>query len=202
MSSLGRIIRSPDNRFIGEIIQTDAAINPGNSGGPLLDLAGNVIGVNSAILSPSRASAGIGFAIPAATVRRVIPELIARGRYPHPWLGVQLMEMGPNLAARLNRAGAQVPLGGGVLVAEVVRRGPAERAGIQGARRIVRMGNLRVPIGGDFILAINGETVEDRRGLIVLLETLTRVGEPATLSIVRDGRTMEVEVVPVEDPTR
>ena len=90
VSALGRVIESPDERFIGEIIQTDAAINPGNSGGPLLDLTGQVIGVNTAIFSPSQASAGIGFAVPASTVRRVVPELIARGYYPHPWLGVNL----------------------------------------------------------------------------------------------------------------
>ena len=87
VSALGRIIESPDGRFIGEAIQTDAAINPGNSGGPLLDLRGRVIGVNSQIISPSRASAGIGFAVPADTVQRVVPQLIAQGRYPHPWLG-------------------------------------------------------------------------------------------------------------------
>jgi S1-C subfamily serine protease len=202
VSSLGRVIRSPDDRFIGEIIQTDAAINPGNSGGPLLDLNGNVIGVNSAILSPSRASAGIGFAIPASTVRRVVPELIARGRYPHPWLGVSMMDMGPSLAAALNRAGARVPPGGGILVAEVVRGEPAHRAGIRGAQRIVRLGNLRVPLGGDFILSINGEPVEDMRALTVFLETRTRVGERARLSLWRDGEVFDVEVILGERRTR
>jgi S1-C subfamily serine protease len=202
VSSLGRVIQSPDGRFIGEIIQTDAAINPGNSGGPLLDLDGTVIGVNSAILSPSRASAGIGFAIPASTVQRVVPELIARGRYPHPYLGITPMTIGPNLAAALNRAGARVPPGGGLLVAEVVRGGPAHEAGLQGARRIVRVGNLRVPLGGDFILSINGEPLEDRRGLNVLLETKTRVGERATLTIWRGGRTRDVDVVLGERPYR
>ena len=109
VSSLGRVIQSPDGRFIGEIIQTDAAINPGNSGGPLLNLQGRVVGLNSAIISPSRASAGIGFAIPASTLERVVPELIERGRYAHPWLGVRLMEVSSNLAARLNRNGVRTP---------------------------------------------------------------------------------------------
>jgi S1-C subfamily serine protease len=202
VSSLGRMIESPDGRFIGEIIQTDAAINPGNSGGPLLDLAGNVIGVNSAIVSPSRASAGIGFAIPANTVRRVVPELIARGRYPHPWLGITPISIGPNLASALNRAGARVPPGGGVLVAEVVRRGPAHRANIRGAQQIVRIGNYRVPLGGDFILSINDDVIKDRRDLNVILETRTRVGERATLTIWREGRTMDVDVVLGERPDR
>jgi S1-C subfamily serine protease len=202
VSSLGRVIQSPDGRFIGEIIQTDAAINPGNSGGPLLDLNGTVVGVNSAIVSPSGSSAGIGFAIPASTVRRVVPELITRGRYPHPYLGITPMTIGPNLAAALNRAGARVPPGGGVLVAEVLRRGPAHVAGLRGAERIVRVGNLRVPLGGDFILAINGEPIADRRELNVLLEARTRVGERATVTIWREGRTMDVEVELGERPYR
>jgi S1-C subfamily serine protease len=202
VSSLGRVIRSPDDRFIGEIIQTDAAINPGNSGGPLLDLDGNVVGVNSAILSPSRASAGIGFAIPAHTVQRVVPELIARGRYPHPWLGVSMMDIGPSLAAALNRAGARVPPGGGVLVVEVFRGEPAHQVGIRGAQRVVRLGNLRVPLDGDFILSINGEPIEDMRGLTVFLETRTRVGERAMLSYWRDGQVTDVQVVLGERRTR
>jgi S1-C subfamily serine protease len=202
VSSLGRVIQSPDDRFIGEIIQTDAAINPGNSGGPLLDLAGRVIGVNSAILSPSRASAGIGFAIPANTVERVVPELVANGRYRHPYLGITPITIGSNLASALNRAGARVPPGGGVLVAEVVRRGPAHVAGLQGADRIVRIGNYRVPLGGDFILSINGEPVTDRRSLNVVLETRTRVGETVTVSIWREGRTLDVDVVIGDRPTQ
>jgi S1-C subfamily serine protease len=202
VSSLGRVIQSPDGRFIGEIIQTDAAINPGNSGGPLLDLDGKVIGVNSAIVSPSRASAGIGFAIPASTVERVVPELISRGRYPHPYLGITPMTIGPNLAAALNRAGARVPPGGGVLIAEVLTRGPAYQAGLRGAERIVRVGNLRIPLGGDFILSIDGEPVQDRRSLNVLLETRTRVGERATVTVWREGRTFDVEVVLGERPYR
>jgi S1-C subfamily serine protease len=106
VSALGRVIQSPENnRFIGEVIQTDAAINPGNSGGPLLDLQGRVIGVNTQIVSPSGASAGIGFAVSANTVARVVPVLIARGAYPHPWLGVQVVELNPSLAALLEWPG-------------------------------------------------------------------------------------------------
>ena len=202
VSSLGRIIQSPGGRysFIGEIIQTDAAINPGNSGGPLLDLAGNVIGVNSMIYSPSRASAGIGFAIPTTNVIRVVPELIARGRYAHPWLGVSLMDLGPAHAEVLNRVGARIPPEGGVLVAEVVRRGPAARAGLRGGRQVVRLGNVRVPIGGDVIAAINGEPIKDYRGINVYLETETRVGETVTVTALRDGQSINVDVVLGERP--
>ena len=202
VSSLGRIIQSPGGRysFIGEIIQTDAAINPGNSGGPLLDLAGNVIGVNSMIYSPSRASAGIGFAIPTTNVIRVVPELIARGRYAHPWLGVSLMDLGPAHAEVLNRVGARIPPEGGVLVAEVVRRAPAARAGLRGGRQVVRLGNVRVPIGGDVIAAINGEPIKDYRGINVYLETETRVGETVTVTVLRDGQSINVDVVLGERP--
>ena len=91
-----QVAQAEATRFIGEAIQTDAAINPGNSGGPLLDLRGRVIGMNSQIISTSRASAGIGFAVPVNTVRRVVSQLIARGRYPHPWMGVQLLDLTPD----------------------------------------------------------------------------------------------------------
>jgi S1-C subfamily serine protease len=141
VSALGRIIQSPeDNRFIGEAIQTDAAINPGNSGGPLLDLRGRVIGVNSQIISPSRASAGIGFAVSANTVRRVVPQLVTRGYYPHPWLGIYYLPLSPSTAELLREAEMNVPVDSGLLVLEVVEGGPAEDAGIQGGSRVVRFG--------------------------------------------------------------
>ena len=192
VSSLGRVIESPDGRFIGEIIQTDAAINPGNSGGPLLDLAGNVVGVNSAIISPSRASAGIGFAIPERTLRRVVPDLIAMGRYAHPWLGVALLTVSPNLATRLARAGVRTPGGGGVVVTEVVPRGPADAAGIRGPRRMGLLGNLRIPLGADYILAVEGEPVRTDRDLTVQLETRHRVGEEVRVTVWRDGEVLEI----------
>jgi S1-C subfamily serine protease len=200
VSSLGRVIESPDGRFIGEIIQTDAAINPGNSGGPLLDLAGNVVGVNSAIISPSRASAGIGFAIPERTLRRVVPDLIARGRYAHPWLGVALLTVSPNLATRLARAGVRTPGGGGVVVAEVVPRGPADAAGIRGPRRMGLLGNLRIPLGADYILAIDGEPVRTDRDLTVQLETRHRVGEEVRVTLWRDGEVLEIPLALGERP--
>ncbi|MGH9461540.1 MAG: S1C family serine protease [Vicinamibacteria bacterium] len=200
VSSLGRIIQSPTGRFIGEIIQTDAAINPGNSGGPLLDLDGNIVGVNSMIYSPSRASAGIGFAIPINTVKRVVPELIARGRYAHPWLGVNLWSVTPAYAEALSRAGVTVPAEGGLLVADVVPNGPADRAGLRGGQRVARLGNVRIPVGGDVIHTIDGEAVRNAQDLNVLLETRKRVGETVRVGIQRDGRAMTLEVVLGERP--
>jgi S1-C subfamily serine protease len=201
VSSLGRVIESPDGRFIGEIIQTDAAINPGNSGGPLLDLQGRIVGVNSAIISPSGTSAGIGFAIPVATVKRVVPELIARGRYAHPWLGVELWNVSANLAARLTRAGVRTPGGGGVMVADLASRGPAARAGMRGPSEVGLLGNLRVPIGADYILAIDGEPVTTDRDLTVILETQHRVGDRVKVTLWRDGQVLDLEVVLGERPS-
>lgn len=200
VSSLGRVIESPDGRFIGEIIQTDASINPGNSGGPLLDLEGNVVGVTSAILSPSRASAGIGFAIPADTLKRVVPELIARGRYAHPWLGVDPLDVSSNLATLLNRNDVRTPGGGGVLVANVVSRGPAAEAGIRGPSQMGLLGNLRIPLGADYILAIDSEPVKTRQDLTVLLESKHRVGDRVDVTVWRDGRVLDVQVVLGERP--
>jgi S1-C subfamily serine protease len=200
VSSLGRIIEGPDGRFIGEIIQTDAAINPGNSGGPLLDLEGRIVGVNSAIISPSGASAGIGFAITVGTVKRVVPELIARGRYAHPWLGIEPLNVSANLAERLNRAGVRTPGGGGVMIAGLVARGPAAAGGIRGPSQVGLLGNLRVPIGADYILALDGEPVATDRDLTIYLETKHRVGDTVKVTVWRDGKVMELDVILGERP--
>jgi S1-C subfamily serine protease len=200
ISALGRIIESPDGRFIGEAIQTDAAINPGNSGGPLLNLQGQVIGVNSQIISPSQASAGIGFAIPANTVRRVVPQLIARGRYPHPWLGAQLLGLTPERAQVFRQAGMVVPVKEGLLVVEAVPGGPAERAGIRGGDQVVQLGNVRIPLGGDVITAINGETIADYQALTVYLETQTQVGDTVEVTIMRGSQEQKVQLTLDERP--
>lgn len=200
ISSLGRVIESPDGRFIGEAIQTDAAVNPGNSGGPLLNLAGEVIGVNSQIISPSQASAGIGFAVSASTVQRVAPALISDGRYPHPWLGVEILDISPRLAEVLRRAGAELTVDQGVLVVEVVRGGPAHEAGIRGGQRLVTIGNVRLPVGGDVIVALNGEPIGSRQDLNVYLESQTRVGDTVAATIVRDGQEITLDVILTERP--
>jgi S1-C subfamily serine protease len=200
ISALGRIIQSPDGRFIGEAIQTDAAINPGNSGGPLLDLQGRVIGVNSQIISPSRASAGIGFAAPSNTVRRVVPQLIAKGRYPHPWMGVGPISLTPEEAQVLRQAGMTVPVEEGLIMLEVVPGGPADRAGIRGPDRVVRLGNVRIPVGMDIIVAINGEPVTNFRELIVYLDTETQVGDTIEVTFIRDGEEQNVQVTLAERP--
>jgi S1-C subfamily serine protease len=202
VSALGRVIQSPtDNRFIGEAIQTDAAINPGNSGGPLLDLSGHVIGVNSQIISPSGASSGVGFAVSASTVARVVPQLISNGKYAHPWLGVQLLSLTSDNVSALEGAGVKIPVDAGVLVLETVAGGPADKAGIQGGSRVVRVGNYQVPVEGDIITAINGQAVTSTQDLTVYLETETSVGDSVELTIVRNGNQQTVQVVLGEQPS-
>lgn len=194
VSALGRVIESPNQRFIGEVIQSDVAINPGNSGGPLLDLSGQVIGVNSAILSPSGANAGIGFAISARTVQRVVPVLIREGRYPHPSLGVRVIELTPQRASLFERAGMQLPVTQGLLIAELITNGLAAQAGLRGPDRLVRVGNLNLPVGGDIIVAVNDRPITTSQDLLVYLETETQVGETVQVKVIRDGRE---QVVPV-----
>lgn len=195
VSSLGRIIESPNERFIGEVIQTDAAINPGNSGGPLLNLAGEVVGVNSAILSPSGASAGIGFTIPSRTIQRIIPVLIAEGRYPEPSLNAQLFDLSPQLVRLLRRVGMTVTVERGLLVTDVAPGGAADRAGIRSGTQVVRIGNLLVPVGGDIITAVNGQPINTLRDLLAYLSSETTVGQTVEITIIRDGQNQTISVV-------
>jgi S1-C subfamily serine protease len=188
VSALGRVIEGvSDNSFIGEAIQTDAAINPGNSGGPLLDLHGRVVGVNSQILSPSGGSAGIGFAVSANTVQRVVPELIARGYYAHPWLGADMVPLSPSVVSVLRDAGVTVPVDSGLLVLNVTAGGPAEQSGVQDGSRWVRIGRYRLAVGGDIITGIDGRPISDLQALTVYLETERAVGDTVQLSVTRDG---------------
>jgi len=171
-----------DGEGYEDFLQTDAAINPGNSGGPLLDASGRVIGVNTAIFSPSGASAGIGFAVPIDTVSRVVPQLIATGRYTPPALGVRMSDRLSR--AILGRLGVE-----GVLVLGVTEGSGAEAAGLRPTRRA---GDGRIVVG-DIIEAIDGEPVRSTDGVYLLLER-REPGETVTLRINRGGERMEVPV--------
>jgi S1-C subfamily serine protease len=179
ISALNREIESVTRRPIQGVIQSDAAINPGNSGGPLLDSAGRLIGVNTAIYSPSGVSAGIGFAIPVDTVNRIVPELIRSGRVTRPGLGIQVAD--EQIAQRLGVTG--------ILVVDVTRGGAAAKAGIQPTRRDSE-GRLRL---GDVITAVDGRKVESPNDLYLALEKF-KVGDTVTVSLLRNGKTVQTKV--------
>lgn len=176
ISALGREIESVTKRPIKDIIQTDAAINPGNSGGPLLDSAGRLIGVNTAIFSPSGAYAGIGFAIPVDEVNRIVPQLIRSGKVTRPILGVQLAP--PQLAQQLGIKGA--------LVFGVQPDGPAAKAGLRPTRRDAT-GRIQL---GDLITAVGDQAITSPNDLQDALEKL-KVGDTITITTLRDNQEMK-----------
>lgn len=194
ISSLGRSIRSSNGSLMEDLIQTDAAINPGNSGGPLLDSQGMIIGINTAIISPTGGSIGIGFAIPVDTARMIIPDLITKGYVSYPWLGVSLFPLLPGLARALDLKAER-----GALIVEVLRGGPAEQAGLRGGSRMVQVGNAVIPVGGDVVVGFNGEEIESSESLVRLIRK-QRPGDRITLRILREGRYREVPVVLGEKP--
>jgi S1-C subfamily serine protease len=201
ISALERVIQAPDQRFIGGALQTDAALNPGNSGGPLLDMEGNVIGVNSQIASASGSSAGIGFAVSSATVMRVVPALIEDGTYPHPYLGVTVLPLNErNVAVLEEVTGDDLGVTSGVLVTTVAPGGPADDAGIAGGDEVIALGGMRIPVGGDIITAIDGEPMRSLSDLNVYLESETEVGDVVDITVVRDGEEQTIEVTIGERP--
>jgi len=181
---------------IPDVIQTDAPINPGNSGGVLVNGQGEVIGVTSAIVSPVRASAGIGFAVPAAIVQKVVPVLIAKGSYEHPWLGISGTTLDPNLAQAMGLDANQR----GALVIEVVPGSPAEQAGLQSSDRQVTIDGQERQVGGDVIVALDGQPVKTFDDLVAYLFRSTDLGQKATLTVLRDGRERQVEVTVAARP--
>ena len=189
VSALGRRLDTNEGALVGQAIQTDAAINPGNSGGPLLDTRGRVISINTAINSPSGGSVGIGFAVPASVVKRVVPELIANGRYFHPDLGVQVAELGTEVSPGKD---SQVRLG--LLIVQLQPGSVAQQADLQPAEVFARRGRY-VFSGGDIITAINEIPVVSRSDMLIYLEENFRPGDEITLTIYRDGQLISVPIV-------
>lgn len=203
ISALGRTLPSQavaigGGRFnIPNVIQTDAAINPGNSGGPLLNLAGEVVGVNTAIASSDRQFSGVGYAVPANTVARIIPELIENGRFRHPYLGIAGVDVSPNI----REAMALEPQQRGVLIIDVTVNGPADDADLVGSSTEVDSNGSTILIGGDIIIRIDEQAVGDFDDLISYLSESTIVGQTVELALLRGGETITVEVVLGERPT-
>jgi 2-alkenal reductase len=187
VSGLGRSLesqRQPTNTLgrysLPQVIQTDAPINPGNSGGPLLNLEGEVVGVNSAIRSTTGVNSGVGFSIPVNAVRRIVPTLIEKGEYIYSYLGVQIQSLNLSLQERFN-----LPEFKGAYVTGITSDGPADDAGLVPARDSDRR-------GGDLIVAIDGFPVQDTEELIAYLVFNTEVGQTVDLSIIRDGETVSL----------
>lgn len=187
VSALGRRLQTQQGALVGQAIQTDAAINPGNSGGPLLDMRGRVIGINTAINSPTGASVGIGFAVPVDVIKRVVPELIANGRYAHPDIGLQVAELGTEVTPGSDSVSR------GLLIVDVESGGPADQAGLQAAQVSARRGRY-VFSGGDIIVAINGQPMYSRDDMLIYLEDHFRPGDVITVTIVRNRQTQDVSL--------
>jgi len=179
ISALDREIQSVTKRTIKNVIQTDAAINPGNSGGPLLDSAGRLIGINTAIYSPSGSSAGIGFALPVDEVNRVVPQLIKKGKLERPGLGVRLLA---------DQNARELGVENGAVVLNVYHDGPADKAGLRPTRR-TRSGRISL---GDVILAIDDKPIEKANDLFDVLEKY-KIGDTVTLTILRDEKQTQVQ---------
>jgi S1-C subfamily serine protease len=188
VSALGRTVQTSQSTFIDEAIQTDAAINRGNSGGPLINSRGEVIGINSAIYTPTGTTAGIGFAIPINTAKLIAHDLITDGRVHLAYLGVQTLAVGGDLAEAL-----ELPVREGLLVEVAAKGGPAAAAGIRGGDRFVLAGMQRIAIGGDVITAVDGQKTANQIDLNVVLNH-KRPGDTVTLTLYRGGKKMDVSV--------
>ena len=196
VSSLGRTIRSESGTLMEDIIQTDAAINPGNSGGPLLNSEGEIIGINSAIISPSGGSVGIGFAIPVNTAKKIIPELISKGYVSYPWIGATIQTLIPEVAKYL-----KLKIDRGAMIAEAVKGGPAEKAGLKGGNQRVEVGNMVVTVGGDVVVKADQHDVKTSDELIHYIRE-KKPGDAIVLKVLRNGAFNDVKVTLGERPRR
>ena len=201
ISAVGRSLPADETAAqsytIPDVIQTDAPINPGNSGGVLVDAAGQVIGVTSAIESPVRANSGIGFAIPSSIVNNVVPALITNGKYVHTWLGISGTNLVPELATAMNLDASQR----GALVEEIMPNSPAEKAGLQGSNNQVTIQGQTATVGGDVITAIDNQPVVQMDDLIAYLADSTKVGQTVTLTILRNGKQQTMDVTLAARPS-
>lgn len=185
-----RSVNGPEGSAIDEAIQTDAAINPGNSGGPLLNSRGEVIGITTLILTGgAEQSAGVGFAIPINAAKAVLNDLVTTGRVRRPVLGIQSLPIGPELAQQLGLA-----VDNGLLIQRVIPGGAAERAGLKGGIERAYLGNIPIMLGGDLIVAIDGEDINDTRDVARVMNN-HRAGDTVKVTVYRGKRRMDFNVV-------
>jgi S1-C subfamily serine protease len=183
--------------LIPNIIQTDAVINPGNSGGPLLTTGGEVIGMNTAILSNTGVYAGVGSAIPSDIIKKVVPELISTGTYRHPYIGIAGVDMSPEIADEMGLNGSR-----GFLVTEVTSRSPAERSGIRGGGALTDINGRQIELGGDVIVEVDNVTVRKIEDLLSYLQSERSIGETVILNVIRDGKNQEIGMTLAARPTQ
>ncbi len=198
VSAVGRNISGQGQFTIPEVIQTDAAINPGNSGGPLLDRHGQVIGINTQIISRSGNFSGVGMAVPVNIAKRVVPPLIEDGEFDYPWLGVSISTVSSGYVEELD-----LPVGTtGALIVTVVEGSPADRAGLLGSESSLELDGVDYPAGGDIIIAISTHEVSSSSDLIAHLLYHNRPRDEITLTVLRDGQREEIEVTLGQRPSQ
>jgi len=196
VSQMGRLLPSQDSGFsIPDVIQTDAAINPGNSGGPLLNMKGQVVGINTAIQSISGGNTGVGFAIPSNTAIKIVPSLIEDGEYHHPWIGISGRDIDPDLARVLELKDAK-----GFLIITVVDGSPADKAGLKGMTATQVIDGKEYPADGDIIISVDDKEVRKISDILIHLQREKSVGDTMVLGILRDGEFMHKFLTLVERP--
>lgn len=195
VSQVGRLLPSGAGYSIPDVIQTDAAINPGNSGGPLLNMRGEVIGINNAIQSTTGEFAGVGFAISSQTLVKVAPTLITDGSYAHPWIGISGRDVGPE-TARLMDLEETV----GFLIVDIIGGSPADEAGLVPSMHAAIIRGEELRIGGDVILGVDGQDVRKIDDILIHLQRSKSVGDTLELDILRDGQMMKVELTLQQRP--
>lgn len=198
VSQLGRLLDPPNSSFsIPNVIQTDTPINPGNSGGPLLNMQGEVIGINTAIQSETGEFSGVGFSIPSNTMKRIVPVLIQTGHYEHPWLGITGISIDPDLSSTL-----QLPVPSGFMINTVVPNSSAAKAGLHGYKETKTINGTQYQVGGDIIIAADGHPIQKIEDLLNYLQDQKSVGDNMTLTIIRDGKTMQVTLTLQQRPNQ
>lgn len=196
VSQVGRLLNPPNSSFsIPDVIQTDVPINPGNSGGPLLNLRGEVIGINTAIQSGTGEFSGVGFAIPSNTMKKIIPLLIQSGHYKHPWLGISGISLDPFISDAL-----QLPSSNGFLIEKVVPESPAAKAGLHGSNTTRTLDGIRYEVGGDIITAVDDQPVKQIDDLLNYLQDKKTVGDKIVLTILRGDKSMRITLTLEERP--
>ncbi len=195
ISQIGRLLPQETGYSIPNVIQTDAAINPGNSGGPLINMKGEVVGINTAIQSTTGEFTGIGFAVPSNTVKKVVPVLIRDGEFKHPWMGISGTDVDPELAKVRELKSSR-----GFVVVSVIDGSPAEKAGMKGVTQTREIDGREFPVNGDIIIEIDGKPVRKISDILVHLQREKSVGDEMILTVIRTGVEMDLTMILEERP--